>query len=233
MFKTVWSIAQSLLLPARCFSCNRPLMTNKSLCQSCHHSLKILKNYCKSCGESIGHGISCGPCIIKPKPYDRFIGMYEYDGLIKSLLFDYKYNLNLSLSRCFAEILVPIIKNHYQYTSWPNLFIPMPAHPKKIRQRGFNPTLEIAKIIEKSIPSTMNYRMAKRTKLGRPQSSLPLNMRAKNVRNVFEAQPSLPAHIAVFDDVMTSGETMSSLCKCLKRQGIQRLDIWVLARTCR
>jgi ComF family protein len=113
-----------------------------------------------------------------------------------------------------------------------DLMIPMPMHSTRLKERGFNQALELARIISKSMQIKLDYTTYKRVKLTPPQASLPLKERIKNIYNVFSCQQNLLGlNIAIVDDVMTTGASLNELAKTLKKAGAAHVECWVIART--
>lgn len=105
-------------------------------------------------------------------------------------------------------------------------------HSTRLKQRGFNQALEIARRISKGTQTRLDYTSCQRTKLTPPQASLPLKERIKNIRGVFECRQNLQnLNIAVVDDVMTTGASLNELAKTLKQAGAAHVECWVVART--
>lgn len=113
-----------------------------------------------------------------------------------------------------------------------DLIIPMPMHSARLKERGFNQALEIARMIAKNAQIKCDFTTCQRTKLTPPQASLALKERIKNIRGVFSCtQPLQGLNIAIVDDVMTTGASLNELAKTLKRAGASHVECWVVART--
>ncbi|WP_428357804.1 ComF family protein [Methyloprofundus sp.] len=111
------------------------------------------------------------------------------------------------------------------------MIIPVPLHPKRYRQRGFNQTLEIGKIISQQLFIPIDNRCCLHIKNTPHQISLSGKQRQKNIKNAFQLQSTPEAqHIAILDDVLTTGATANELAKELKITGVSRVDVWVCAR---
>jgi ComF family protein len=114
----------------------------------------------------------------------------------------------------------------------PDLIIPMPLHPKRLQERGFNQSLEVARIVSEKLNVKLDHSVCERIKLSPPQASLPLKERVKNMKGAFNCNRPLHGQsIIVIDDVMTTGASLNSLAKALKKAGARRVECWVIART--
>ena len=113
----------------------------------------------------------------------------------------------------------------------PELLLPVPLHPKRLRERGFNQALEIARPLGRRFQIPVEARACRRIRATRPQSELALAERRGNLRGAFAVRGALTArHLAIVDDVVTTGATVSALARVLLRQGVQRVDVWAVAR---
>ncbi len=145
----------------------------------------------------------------------------------------YKYGGTLSLSHTFGQLMgekIHTINNHDAI----DLIIPMPMHPTRLKERGFNQALEIAKTLDNHFNSTskLDYKCVIRQTLTPPQASLPLKDRVKNIKGAFKINKNLTGkRIAIVDDVMTTGASLNELAKTLKQAGATHVECWVIART--
>ena len=111
----------------------------------------------------------------------------------------------------------------------------MPLHHRRLRERGFNQALELARqIVQRSGIDCCRHQL-RRQRYTEPQNNLDLQQRQGNLANAFALAEALPArvltHVAIVDDVVTTGATVSALAQVLRRQGAQRIDVWAVART--
>lgn len=117
-------------------------------------------------------------------------------------------------------------------TELPELLLPVPLHPRRLRERGFNQAAELAGVIGRELDIRADARACERVRPTVAQTGLTAAERRRNLRDVFRVRiPNPPPHIAIVDDVMTTGATAESLARSLRRQGVERIEIWVCART--
>lgn len=115
-----------------------------------------------------------------------------------------------------------------------DLIVPLPLHPLRLRERGFNQALEIARIVARAWQLPLDYRSCERSHHSPPQASLPWKERLRNVRGAFLCRSDLTGrHVAAVDDVMTSGATLNEFARSLKKAGAARVTNLVVARTLR
>lgn len=143
----------------------------------------------------------------------------------------YKYKGVLQLADTFAHLLhQQRLPNELEQTI--DLIIPMPMHSTRLKERGFNQALELARIISKNTLIKCDYTICQRTKFTPPQASLPLKDRIKNIRGAFSCTQNVQGlRIAIVDDVMTTGASLNELAKTLKEAGAMHIECWVVART--
>ena len=195
------------------------------ICASCAADLPVLPPHCPQCALPGSGGVTCGECLKRPPHFDATLALWHYgfpcDRLVRSL----KYHARLALAAFFARSLAsrplrPV-----------DLVLPMPLHPRRLAERGFNQALEIAREIAQRARVPLGPCAAQRVKDTAQQTGLPYDRRAGNVRGAFACNEDLSGMtVAVVDDVMTTGATLNELARILKRSGAARVENWVIAR---
>lgn len=143
-----------------------------------------------------------------------------------------KYNRRLLYLRPLTVHMVNSLQEHYCDRPWPEALIPVPLHWWKMRKRGFNQAGVIASKLSAHTHIPVLHRHVKRVSYGISQQGLSAKQRQKNMKGAFSIRKEIPfQHVAIVDDVMTTGATVEELCKVLKKHGVQTIDIWCLART--
>jgi ComF family protein len=131
-----------------------------------------------------------------------------------------------------ADTFGALLANAIQSTTRPDVIVPMPLHPQRLQQRGFNQSVEVGRVLAKQLNIKLDTQSCIRTKLAPPQASLPLKQRAKNMRGAFRCDNRLDGlRIALLDDVMTTGASLNALASAVKKAGAAHIECWVLART--
>lgn len=201
------------------------------ICKSCLHDLpRHDAPQCPQCALPTDGSI-CGNCISSPPDFNATHALFTYDYPVDALLQHYKYKETLHLANTFSALMVSkqLIAHHRKPI---DLIIPMPMHAKRLKERGFNHALEIARLLSRQLQIPLDYTTCQRTKHTPPQASLHLKERFKNIRGVFNCQQKLPdLRIAIVDDVMTTGASLNELAKTLKQAGAAHVECWVIART--
>ncbi len=203
-----------------------------SLCSSCVDNLPLIKKPCLTCATPMpdnSRSIKCGKCIIHPPIQTKTISAFEYKQPVDQLITKYKFHYDFTAGHILIKTFIKSIKQNN--SNLPEAIIPVPLHRKKIKRRGFNQSIEIAKIIVKDLGIPILRSHVIRIKNTDPQSSLPSNKRTDNLKNAFELKKEIPyKHIAIIDDIYTTGSTITSVAKLLKKNGVENIEIWCLAR---
>ena len=165
-------------------------------------------------------------CIASPPDFDATKAAFTYEYPISQVLQQYKYNQQLFLAETFAELMLQKIQAQ-------NIdhIIPMPLHPNRLQERGFNQSLEVSRIIGKHLNIRVNGQAVLRIKLSPPQASLPLKEHVRNMKGAFICNENLSGmRIALIDDVMTTGASLNALAKAVKAKGAAHVECWLIAR---
>lgn len=210
-----------------CLLCEAKAHNTLGICADCWQDLpwQALSS-CPQCGlPSSGH--TCGSCLTDPPFFDSTQALFEYAYPVDALLQALKYQHALHLARMFASISLKHV-----ITSDVDCVLPMPMHPARMQQRGFNQSLELAKRIAKLLHKPLATHHCQRIKNTPPQASLPLKSRVNNIKAAFSCDDYFVGkHVAIVDDVMTSGASLNELAKTLKAAGAAKVTCWVIART--
>ena len=217
------------LFPARCVLCGDPGVAGRDLCAACERDLPWLETACERCAHPLPAPGLCGACLRQPPPFAASTAVFHYAEPVTRLIAALKFRGRLAHARLLAELAAV----HFAHIpERPELLIPVPLHPSRLRQRGYNQALELARPLGHRLGIPIDYRLCQRTRATAPQSDLPAKERRRNVRGAFAVnRPLTVAHVVVFDDVVTTGHTVAELARVLRRAGAARVDVWCLART--
>jgi len=222
----------SVVFPSHCRLCGNATRTAPDLCQPCRDEAPWLENVCRQCSLPLpacyDHDL-CGRCQKLAPAFDATTALFHYrppvDYLIKRLKFSNELAISPLLSGLLASRLVA------RDASLPALLVPVPLHHTRLRERGFNQATELARGIGRQLHIKTGHRLCLRNRKTEPQSLLTHNARRLNLRNAFTVTAGkVPGHIAIIDDVMTTGHTASELARVLKRAGAEQVEVWVIAR---
>lgn len=170
----------------------------------------------------------CGACLNHPPPFDATLAGYSFSFPIDAVLHSYKYAGNLAL----LELLSMPLAERALEQPRPDLLIPMPLHPRRLARRGFNQAAEIVRHLAARLDVPTALQACRRIRDTAPQATLKLDERPANLRGAFVCDiPLHGKHVALIDDVMTSGATLGELAKAVRKQGAAQVSAWVVART--
>jgi len=198
-------------------------------CLACDEALPYADQpHCPVCALPAPQGQVCGRCLTQPPLFSQTTALFNYTFPIDKLIQAMKYGEQVALAYSFAAKLSRRIDSN----SLPDYLIPMPLHPAKLRERGFNQSSLLAKKISRELKLKLLPDACRRLRDTPPQSALPWKERAANVRNAFSCEMDLTGkHVALVDDVLTTGASLNALADTVKRQGAARVSAWVVART--
>lgn len=217
-------------LPQDCLLCGAA-SDDAPLCGPCRGELPGLPRACPLCAMPSSLGETCGACLRHPPQFDMTVAAWRYAYPVDRLVQALKFHCRLALASFFAGELASIVERA-DVVDAVDLVIPMPLHPSRLAERGFNQAAEIARHLTGKPGTRLALQGASRVRRTLPQANLPLDERARNVRGAFACALDLTgARVAVVDDVMTTGATLGELAKVLKRAGAARVENWVVART--
>jgi len=220
-------------LPSSCILCTDTTPFRQLLCQACEDDLPRLLHGCQRCGEPIAvQDEVCGQCLHSPPALDQVVVLFHYRDPLQHLIQKLKFRQSLAIATWAGNQIVQQIG--IDSDELPGLIIPVPLHPKRTRFRGFNQSLEIAKTVARQLRLPIDTHRCRRQHHTQPQSELAREQRLSNLKDAFIIdKPIRQAHAVLIDDVMTTGSTLNELARCLKQQGVKRVDAWVVARATR
>ncbi|MBU2706418.1 ComF family protein [Zooshikella marina] len=220
-------------IPIPCLLCGISTTFDCRICVSCQKNLPAFKSTCHSCGLPVPsldvH--RCGQCLAKPSPISRTVCGFSYQFPVDKLIVQFKYHQQLGIGETLSHLLAFKIKQLYQGDSLPEQLIPVPMFPKRLASRGFNQAEIISKQLSKYLNIPVNNQSCKRVIDTKPQEGLNARQRQKNLQNAFKRINHVPPHVAIVDDVITTGATISALVETLSATDVTRIDVWSLART--
>lgn len=214
-------------LPAQpCLLCGAA-SRNGAWCGPCDAALPYLpKPHCPVCALPTLNGATCGRCLKQAPQFDRTLAVFAYAFPLDKMVQALKFNEQLMLARLLANKLAQRVEIR------PDCIVAMPLHPARLRERGFNQSLELARQIARNLNIPLLNHACQRVRDTSPQSALPWKERGKNMRKAFTCTEDLSGkHVAVVDDVMTSGASVNELARALRQANAREVSAWVVART--
>ena len=220
---------QRFMLPLRCLLCAGAGTDGIDLYADCAAELPRNPGCCARCTLPLAASAPlCGECQRRPPPWDVAWAPFRYGWPLDRLESRYKFGADLAAGR----VLSTLWRREPRSIELPQLLLPVPLHRQRLRQRGYNQALELARPLAREFGVPLRHDALQRIRRTDAQTELDAVGRCRNVRGAFALCPGtpLPPHVALLDDVMTTGATLAECSRVLKRAGVQRVDVWALAR---
>lgn len=218
---------QDCLLPCHCRLCETPDPSDRGLCDDCLADLPRVTAACTRCAGSVAvAGPLCGRCQQRPPPFDRCVALFRYAAPLDGLLLQLKFGRAVHLARTFATLFAERLRDEPR----PDAILPVPLHPARQRERGFNQAIEIARPLARQLGCRLDLDTCTRARATPPQTRLSAGARRRNLRGAFGLTRPPAGHIALLDDVMTTGSTLNEISALLRDGGTQRIEVWICAR---
>ncbi|MBB1473313.1 ComF family protein [Luteimonas sp. MC1782] len=221
-------MGRSLWAP-RCLVCGELANGRRDLCQPCAAALPWNRLACPRCAAPGPPAAPCAACLRQPPPLDTAHAAFVYAFPLDRLLPRFKFHRDLAAGRLLSAAMA----GAFASLPRPDALLPIPLHRARLRERGYDQALELARPLGRALALPLCDGLLLRARATTPQSRLHADDRRRNLRGAFAAQPSggaLPRHVALVDDVMTTGATLHAAAIALRRAGVARVDAWVAAR---
>lgn len=222
-----------LFWPATCLLCEQPGDAGRDLCAPCAATLPWNAVACPRCALPLpAPAMACGSCLGSPPPVALTCAAFVYGFPVDRLLPRLKFHQGLAAGRLLSQLASGV----FVCAPRPDALVPIPLHRARLRERGYDQALELARPIARQLHLPLRDDLLRRNRATSPQSRLDAGARKRNLRDAFTVDigaggaTPLPAHVALFDDVMTTGATLHAAARALRRAGVQRVDAWVCAR---
>ena len=240
------------LRETRCVACGCPRRAEEAtwpgLCAACTVAVRHCRvRTCATCGLPVGTpseqggpmapgeagaaGVLCGTCLGNAPPWTRFTMVNLYEGALRSLVLRAKFQRDAALLRTLGEALATVLAQA-GLPERPEAVIPVPLHASRLRQRGYNQCLELAKPLVYRLGMALQPSWVERVVPTPFQRGLSREARRANVREAFGFSPEVrDRHVLVLDDIMTTGSTLRRIGAGLVAAGARQVDVAVVART--
>ncbi|HBO9505865.1 TPA: ComF family protein [Pseudomonas aeruginosa] len=226
-----------LLPPPACLLCAaRSDQPPRPLCRACAADLPWSRQQCRRCALPLPlDGQVCGECLRRPPAYEQAIAPWRYAFPLDSLINRFKHQAAWPLGRLLGELLAEHLRQRYaEGPPRPARLLPVPLAPRRERRRGFNQAQQLAERLAGELDLRCDPHSLRRVLDTPAQQGLDATVRRRNLRHAFALAPASDVrglHLALVDDVLTTGATAERLSRLLRRAGAARVDVYCLART--
>ncbi len=224
-------------LPTLCLICHCTLHRTYSLCGDCEADLPWLDAVCGKCGEeTLAPGVDiCSRCRLDPPNFDSCFAPLAYRPPVDKLITNFKFHADFASGYALSRILAGSLARRWRGDKRPDLLLPVPLHESRLRQRGFNQALEIAKVLASERKTPLCARGLRKLRPTPPQTGMQgARERGANIRASFglerTAEIRNARRVALVDDVVTTMSTVTELASELKQAGVDKVEVCCLAR---
>lgn len=221
-----WLALQAL--PLRCLVCGDPGADGLDLCRACHAALPWNDHACASCALPLPDDApaeQCGACRVTRPRQDAAAATFLYAPPVDRLLIRFKFHEDLAAGRLLSQLMLQRVPAFLRVP-----LVPMPLHTQRLRQRGYDQALELARPLAKEMCLPL-WQGLVRSRATAAQSELDAESRQRNLRGAFAVAATPPEALTLVDDVMTTGATLDAAVRALARSGLRHATLWVCART--
>jgi competence protein ComFC len=232
-----FSTLAGLLCPPECAQCGADLETGGYLCAECMaQALPVEAPFCDTCSEpfegSVIGPFTCCRCQTRRFAFDCAVSRCRFRGVVRDLILRFKYGRQRYLRRPLACWLAETLEDERIRQFPANALVPVPLHPRRQRERGFNQSRELCDLLARQtgLPVWTALRRARYTE---PQARLERAARLDNLRGAFDCRPRWPvegAFLLLVDDVFTTGSTVDECARVLLDAGASGVRVITVAR---
>jgi ComF family protein len=223
---------QRLLLPPTCLLCGAGGALGRDLCAECAADLPHNLMACPGCAIPLAGSQPglCAECQAQPRSFDHTFAPFRYQSPVDFLIRGLKFEGQLSHARLLGELFAAALADRAE--PLPDCIIPVPLHPRRLRERGFNQALELARAAARRFQIPLLAEGLRRVRYTTPQTRLDAHRRQTNPLGAFAVgQWETGVRVALIDDVMTTGSTVRECARVLRAGGASEVEVWALGRT--
>lgn len=218
------------VLPPRCVVCGEAggeTGLPDALCGHCFDRLPWNHAPCPACALPLsGDGVPCRCAGRRHADVDRVVAPLRYEFPVTALVPRLKFHGDLAAGRALTQLMAVALADEPR----PDALVPVPLHVRRLASRGYDQALELARPLARALRLELRTDLLCRTRATRPQTELRARARRRNLEGAFRVLGEAPAHVALLDDVMTTGNTLGACAQALRAAGAERIEAWVVAR---
>lgn len=220
-----------VLAPASCWWCGAG--GAPGACAACVRALPWNDRACRACGVPLGAGTeasACGDCLREAPPQDRTWAAFRYAAPVSQAIVGLKFHGRLAPAHVLGGLMARRLAGRAE--PLPELLVPVPLADARLRRRGYNQALELGRELARALSLRLAPQAARRVRATQEQTRLDAAARRRNVRGAFAVDPAAlrGRHVALLDDVVTTGATMAELARVVRAAGAARVEAWAAAR---
>jgi ComF family protein len=228
-----------VIFPPQCLGCAEIMhpLNDQIFCSACKEKINFITgNICHICGttfpDSPAESHLCGDCL-EAKPYFSYArAIFSYENIILNAIHQFKYKSNISAGEILASFMAGFSFPDIDFTDY-SLIIPVPLHVKRLRERGFNQSLILARALGEKKQIPVDFSALKRHKFTLTQTGSNKKERKQNIKGAFEVSDKkiiAGKNIILIDDVCTTGATANECAKTMIKAGARKVSVLTLAR---
>ncbi len=231
-FRRTCAALRELIWTPQCVLCGGRGPAERDLCEGCERDLPRNEQCCSVCAQPLyvdDDDAICGACLRRMPRFDACFAPYRYAYPLDHMIRALKYGGGVAHGRVLADLFVSRWREAHDEP--PEVLLPVPLGTARFGERGYNQAIELATRMSRQLAIPLRTDLLVRTRETREQAGLDRAERRKNLRKAFAARRALPAaHVAIVDDVVTTGSTANEIARVLKRAGAERVEVWAIAR---
>lgn len=219
-----------MIFRKNCILCSIKHHDPHAVCHPCIQRLPQLSMLCRSCATPLPttHPPYCFNCLRAPRPVSCVHVLYPFVAPLQQLIHLFKYQQGLYLTSFLSLLILHALPPHAKR---PTLLVPVPLHRSRLHERGFNQSYLLARTLSRWLTIPMQSRCCEKIMATPAQATLSTSQRRANLSLCFRTTPIAHQHIALIDDVYTSGATVEAIASQFKKQGVSTIEVWCIART--
>lgn len=219
-----------------CLLCDEPAGQAYPLCTDCEHALPWVNDHCSRCALPLPIAdVTCAQCSRRAPAFDQVVAPWYFGFPVDTLVSRFKHRSQWPLGRLMARMLAQALSHRFNDDlPKPDQLLPVPLTTRRLRQRGFNQAALLARWLSDALGIPCDEQLLRRIRDTPAQQTLGAKARHSNLRLAFGLTPDARLdglHLAIVDDVLTTGATAQAIAALLRRAGARRVDVYCLART--
>lgn len=219
-----------------CLLCDEVADGTTPVCMACETELPWLGDHCQRCALPLpAAGMTCGQCLMQPPAFERVVAPWTYNFPIDSLITRFKHSAKWPYGHLLGDLLAQSLQHRFnEDLPRPDVLVPVPMSTRRLRQRGFNQAALLARWLSERLDVPIDERLLLRPQDTNAQQDLNAEARKRNLHHAFALASDASVkgrHLALVDDVLTTGATAQALALLLLDAGASRVDVYCLART--